>query len=108
MRGPITVLNLANPVQLSGVALLAVLSLATRSWTIAATAAILICFSAAVAAPHERDDLSRRHGAAWVSYRSAVRAWWPRWRPYSAALGAALPRQYPPEGARVWRAHEKS
>jgi protein-S-isoprenylcysteine O-methyltransferase Ste14 len=75
----------ANPMQLSGTGLLLVVAAATRSWAVAAAAVSATAFSAAVAGPHEHDDLTRRHGAAWSAYRAEVRAWWPRWRPYVAA-----------------------
>jgi protein-S-isoprenylcysteine O-methyltransferase Ste14 len=75
----------ANPMQISALALFAVAAVATRSWSMAAAGVLTAAFSAAVASPHEQDDLTRRHGAAWASYRVQVRPWWPRWRPYVAA-----------------------
>ena len=46
-----------------------------------AAAALTVLFSEAVAEKHERDDLRRRHGSAWLAYRRQVRRWLPRWRP---------------------------
>jgi protein-S-isoprenylcysteine O-methyltransferase Ste14 len=82
----------ANPMQLSGTALLLVMAAATRSWSMVAAAGFAVGFSAAVAGPHEEDDLTRRHGAAWSAYRSQVRAWWPRWRPAAPPAEVYLAR----------------
>ncbi|GAA1835131.1 hypothetical protein GCM10009682_61670 [Luedemannella flava] len=75
----------ANPMQLSGVGLLAVAAAVTGSWTLLGAAGSAALFSAFIAGPHEHDDLTRRHGAAWAGYRAHVRTWWPRWRPYVGA-----------------------
>jgi protein-S-isoprenylcysteine O-methyltransferase Ste14 len=72
----------ANPMQLSAVGLLLLIGAVTHSWAVTGAAVTAVAFSVAVAGPHERDDLSSRHGAAWQAYRRAVRPWWPRWRPY--------------------------
>jgi protein-S-isoprenylcysteine O-methyltransferase Ste14 len=74
----------ANPMQMSAIGLLLVIAAGTRSWSIAAGAVSAVGFSTAVAGPHEDEDLTRRHGAAWSEYRRSVRAWWPRWRPAAA------------------------
>jgi protein-S-isoprenylcysteine O-methyltransferase Ste14 len=74
----------ANPMQLSAIALLLVVAAATHSWTVMGVAVSATAFGVAVAAPHEDVDLTRRHGAAWSAYRAQVRAWWPRWRPLVA------------------------
>nr|BFE73313.1 hypothetical protein GCM10020092_066140 [Actinoplanes digitatis] len=73
---------LANPMQLSATLLLLLLAAATQSLTLAAGSLISVVFAAAVAAPHERQDMRRRHGAAWAAYRRQVRDWSPRLRPY--------------------------
>jgi protein-S-isoprenylcysteine O-methyltransferase Ste14 len=75
----------ANPMQLSATGLLLLAAVVTRSWAVAGAAASTVLFAAFVAAPHEHEDLTRRHGAAWASYRAHVRPWWPRWRPYLTA-----------------------
>jgi protein-S-isoprenylcysteine O-methyltransferase Ste14 len=82
----------ANPMQLSGTALLLLMAAATGSWSMVGAAAFAAGFSAAVAAPHEDEDLTGRHGAAWSLYRSQVRAWWPRWRPITPAAEVYLAR----------------
>ena len=71
----------ANPMQLSATGLLLLIAAATHSWSIAGGAVSAIAFSAGLAGPHEHEDLTRRHGAAWSAYRRDVRAWRPRWRP---------------------------
>ncbi len=82
----------ANPMQLSAVTLMLLTALATWSWSVAAAALFGVGFSATVATPHEHDDLTRRHGAAWSGYRSRVRHWWPRWRPDPAPARVYLAR----------------
>lgn len=74
--------HLANPMQFSAVGLLLLLATATGSLTLTVAAALGVAFSAAVAGPHERDQLHRRLGPSWQAYRAEVRDWWPRWRPY--------------------------
>lgn len=81
---------LANPMQTGAVLLLGLLAAVTRSATLAAAVLAAVAFSTAVAGPHERHDLRRRHGTAWESYRRNVPAWWPRWRPYAVAAPARL------------------
>jgi protein-S-isoprenylcysteine O-methyltransferase Ste14 len=71
----------ANPMQMSAIGLLLLTAAATHSWSLAGGAVSAVAFSAALAGPHEDEDLTRRHGAAWSAYRRDVRAWWPRWRP---------------------------
>jgi protein-S-isoprenylcysteine O-methyltransferase Ste14 len=74
----------ANPMQLSAILLTTLMAVAIRSWALAACIGFAVAFSAAVAGPHESDDLARRHGAAWAGYRRQVRNWRPRWTPYLA------------------------
>lgn len=74
----------ANPMQVSMVAMLALLALAAGSWWVGATALIAFAFSAGVAEMHEREHMDRRW-EGYAPWRSAVRAWVPRWRPYVAA-----------------------
>jgi protein-S-isoprenylcysteine O-methyltransferase Ste14 len=81
----------ANPMQLGMVAELALLAGATHSLSLAAATLGAIAFSAAVAAPHERVDLSDRHGDGWLGYRRQVRDWLPRARPCPSM-----------EPARIW------
>ncbi|GAA2615322.1 hypothetical protein GCM10010399_52880 [Dactylosporangium fulvum] len=72
----------ANPMQVSTVALMLLMAMAARSWARPVAAGLAVAFSAGVAAPHERAALVRRHGEQWLEYRRHVRDWWPRWTPY--------------------------
>ncbi|MPZ95029.1 MAG: isoprenylcysteine carboxylmethyltransferase family protein [Propionibacteriales bacterium] len=74
---------LANPMQLGGSLLLALVGVGAGSWTTVAGAGIAVVFSVAVAERHEREVLAVRW-PEWAAYRSQVRAWLPRWRPYVA------------------------
>nr|WP_063746574.1 methyltransferase [Catenuloplanes japonicus] len=76
----------ANPMQISIVALMLLLAAAARSWAMLAAAGLAVAFSAALAEPHERDALAARHGESWREYRRQVRDWWPRWTPYAASV----------------------
>jgi protein-S-isoprenylcysteine O-methyltransferase Ste14 len=78
----------ANPMQLSATGLPLIVAAATHSWSVAAGVVSAIAFAAAVAGPHEDEDLTRRHGAAWSAYRRGVRSWWPRWHPVPMAARA--------------------
>ncbi|PWU52424.1 hypothetical protein DLJ46_03020 [Micromonospora globispora] len=81
---------LANPMQLSAVALVLLTALVTRSVTLLLAAGAGVAFSAAVARPHEKYDLDTRYGEASRAYRQQVRDWWPRWRPYPSRSPAVL------------------
>ncbi|MEV0152969.1 isoprenylcysteine carboxylmethyltransferase family protein [Micromonospora sp. NPDC050686] len=81
---------LANPMQCSAVALLLLTAAAAGSLALAGAAVAAAAFGAAVAGPHERHDLARRHGGPWREYRRRVRDWWPRRRPYVAGAPAVL------------------
>lgn len=72
----------ANPMQASMVLLLLLMAGLAGSWVLVAAAICGAVFSAAVAAVHERDQLSARFGQRWRAYRSEVRDWLPRLRPY--------------------------
>jgi protein-S-isoprenylcysteine O-methyltransferase Ste14/predicted DCC family thiol-disulfide oxidoreductase YuxK len=80
----------ANPMQLSAVALLALLAACTRSATLGAVALAAAAFGAGVARPHENHDLAGRYGERWREYRRSVRDWRPRWTPYRAGPPAVL------------------
>ncbi|AEV87945.1 hypothetical protein ACWT_6934 [Actinoplanes sp. SE50] len=80
----------ANPMQLSMVAELALLAGATHSLALGAATLGAVAFSTAVAAPHEHGDLGERHGEGWRAYRREVVDWRPRGRPYSAIASASI------------------
>ncbi|MBW6439340.1 isoprenylcysteine carboxylmethyltransferase family protein [Actinoplanes hulinensis] len=73
---------LANPMQVSAILLQLLLAAATRSATLAAVALSTTAFAAAIAGPHERQDLQSRYGQSWRDYRDRVRDWRPRRTPY--------------------------
>lgn len=81
---------LANPMQLSAALLMLALAAATRSVTLAVGALVVVAFSSAVAAPHERHDMRTRYGAEFQTYRRHVRDWWPRRLPYEPGPPATL------------------
>lgn len=79
-----------NPMQLSAIALLALLAATTRSLALAAGAVAAIAFGIGVADPHERHYLATTYGKGWRTYQAMVPNWWPRRRPYVEGLPATL------------------
>jgi protein-S-isoprenylcysteine O-methyltransferase Ste14 len=71
-----------NPMQLAAVLLLAGWGALLGSPWVAAGGVMGHLSSAGLAAWNEKGDLDRRFGSPWRAYRSAVRRWWPRWRPW--------------------------
>lgn len=92
----------ANPMQLSmALVLLGWGMTGGRPW-MAAVGAMSVVYSAGLAAADEAGDLERRFGAAWAKYRTAVRAWVPRWRPWHPSLAGGEPaRLYVARGCDV-------
>jgi protein-S-isoprenylcysteine O-methyltransferase Ste14 len=78
----------ANPMQLSAVLMLGLLSVATHSWSVAAATVGTVAFASFVADPHERGDLAARLGSQWRQYDAQVRPWRVRRRPYAAEPAA--------------------
>lgn len=74
----------ANPMQISTVLVVSALGLALANPWIAAGAVIALAYGAGLAAWHENMETASRFGKTWTRYRSHVRAWWPRWRPWTA------------------------
>lgn len=72
----------ANPMQLSTALIFAVMGGLLQSWQVAGAGLMVVVFSAGVGAWHEGVSLAARFGAPWRTWRSAVRAWLPRWRPW--------------------------
>lgn len=72
----------ANPMQLANSLLLTGLGALLASWWVAAAGVMSVIYAAGLAAWDEGGDLERRFGAPWREYRTHVRAWIPRWRPY--------------------------
>lgn len=80
----------ANPMQLSMTLALLAWGALLRSWWIVALAVVGAAFAAGIAGWHESVELDERHGEAWQRYRSHVRLWRPRWRPWSPDGGGAV------------------
>ena len=80
----------ANPMQLSCAgAMLAWAALLQNVW-MAVAALISLVYSAGIAEWDEGQDLSRRFGEDWLVYRSYVRSWRFRWRPFHAGAAPHL------------------
>jgi protein-S-isoprenylcysteine O-methyltransferase Ste14 len=72
----------ANPMQISVVASLLILGIAFQSRLLAAAAGVAVIYALGVVRWHHAIDMQPRFGAAWRAYRSHVRNWLPRWRPW--------------------------
>jgi protein-S-isoprenylcysteine O-methyltransferase Ste14 len=80
----------ANPMQLScALVMLVWAGLLHNGWLLLA-AVISIVYSAGIAEWDEGEDLTRRFGLDWRQYRSEVRSWLLRWRPYHSGPAARL------------------
>ena len=77
-----------NPMQTSCALVMLAWAAILHSYWMLAAAVVSIAYSAGVAAWDEGEDLDRRFGVEWREYRSAVRNWLPRWRPYHAGAPA--------------------
>jgi protein-S-isoprenylcysteine O-methyltransferase Ste14 len=75
----------ANPMQISAAAVLAVWGWMLGSAWVAAGGAVAVAYSVGLAAWDEGADLHERFGGAWAAYRQAVRPWLPRLRPWHPA-----------------------
>ena len=72
----------ANPMQVSMVLVVLALAFALENLWIAGGGVIAFAYGAGLAAWHENAESKARFGEPWTLYRSHVRAWWPRWRPW--------------------------
>jgi protein-S-isoprenylcysteine O-methyltransferase Ste14 len=72
----------ANPMQLSLALVLVAWGAILHSAWIALGGVMAVAYGVGLADADERKDLDARFGGRWRSYRSRVRAWRPRWRPY--------------------------
>lgn len=80
----------ANPMALwCTLVLLAWAALLRNGWLLLAPAASVV-YSAGLATWDEDEDMRRRFGTTWQTYRASVRNWLPRWRPYHAGESARL------------------
>lgn len=73
---------LANPMQASCAIVMVVWSALLQNAWVFAAGMIALVYSVGLAEWDEREDLEERFGEAWHAYRSEVKNWWPRWRPY--------------------------
>lgn len=71
-----------NPMQLSAVVLFLLMGVVVRNGWIAAAGVLAHVYSAGLAGWDEDEDLMRRFGSRWTAYRTGVRAWMPRLRPW--------------------------
>ena len=81
---------LRNPMQLSAVVLLFLMGLVLQNAWIAAAGVMAHIYSIGLAGSDEDEDLRARFGADWIAYRSGVRAWVPRFRPWASRPSAHL------------------
>jgi protein-S-isoprenylcysteine O-methyltransferase Ste14 len=80
----------ANPMQVScALVMLVWAGLLRNDWLLLASL-IAIVYSAGIADWDEAQDLQLRFGQDWQDYRSQVRNWLPRWRPYHGGPPAIL------------------
>jgi len=71
-----------NPMQLSAVVLLFLFGLVLRNAWVSAAGLMAHLYSVGLAGSDEDEDLRRRFGEDWITYRRAVRRWVPRLRPW--------------------------
>lgn len=77
-----------NPMQIGMTLTYLLLGLLDPHFLLAAVVAV--CYGAGLAAWHEDVQLRDLHGTAWTRYRSAVRPWLPRVRPYPGTPPAVV------------------
>ncbi|WP_030174148.1 methyltransferase family protein [Spirillospora albida] len=77
-----------NPMQTSMAA--AYLVLAALDVRFLLAVAVAVAYGAGLAAWHEDEQLRGRYGGAWTAYRSAVRPWLPRLRPFPGTPPAVI------------------
>jgi protein-S-isoprenylcysteine O-methyltransferase Ste14 len=71
-----------NPMQLAGVVLLLMLGAIFHNAWVSAAGVMAHLYSIGLAGWDEGEDLKQRFGADWLLYRTGVRRWIPRWRPW--------------------------
>lgn len=72
----------ANPMQIGKFGVLSAWAIFWSSTALFAVAVFGLLYSLAIASPREDHEMLARFGTPWTRYRSEVRRWWPRWRPY--------------------------
>jgi len=81
---------IANPMQASCALTMLAWSAVLHSGWYALGAALALVYSVGLASWDEHADLNQRFGAEWRSYRTQVKDWRVRWRPYHAGAPARL------------------
>lgn len=84
---------IASPMQLSGSLALTAWGLMLKSPWLAAIGPVTLVYCVGLAHWHEELTMRGRFGDTWLSYRSNVGAWLPRWDPWHDPK-AAVPRLY--------------
>ncbi|MCY9787599.1 isoprenylcysteine carboxylmethyltransferase family protein [Nocardiopsis sp. EMB25] len=79
-----------NPMQTSLVVVHLLLAVLLREPLVLLLAVSAAVYSVGVAAWHEGAQLRERFGADWTAYRSRVRPWLPRWRPWPGRTRGVL------------------
>jgi protein-S-isoprenylcysteine O-methyltransferase Ste14 len=79
----------ANPMQIGKFGVLFFWGFFWKNPWIVAAAFLGLLYSLTIACFREDRDMAARFGADWTLYRRNVRRWFPRWRPWIAAAGAA-------------------
>ena len=74
----------SNPMQLSAAVALVLWGVMLGSFWVAASGLMAVAYGAGLASWHEGEQLQARFGEPWARYRHDVRAWRPRWRPYTS------------------------
>ncbi len=80
----------ANPMQVSCAIVMFGWAILLRNGWLLIAAAISGVYSAGIAEWDERQDLSRRFGDEWKVYRTNVKNWRIRWKPYTSGVPARL------------------
>jgi protein-S-isoprenylcysteine O-methyltransferase Ste14 len=80
----------ANPMQLSCTLVMLASGMLLRNRWLVCAGLISFLYSAGIAKWDEGEDLKLRFGQSWVEYRSEVRDWHARWRPFAPAPPARL------------------
>jgi protein-S-isoprenylcysteine O-methyltransferase Ste14 len=80
----------ANPMQMSCFLVMLLWAGMLQSGWLVAAAVMSAIYGAGVARWDESEDLAHRFGDAWRDYRSTVRDWRVRWRPYHAGVPARV------------------
>jgi protein-S-isoprenylcysteine O-methyltransferase Ste14 len=73
---------LANPMQFSMTAVMIAWGIVLMNPWVTLAGVMAFIYGAGLARSDEGDDMLRRFGDRWLTYRMHVRAWVPRWRPW--------------------------